>query len=299
MKQAKIAIIGAGAVGSTTAYALMLNQIPANIMLVDTDEQRCKGEVLDLSDALSFCPAATIAQATAKDAGQADIIIVSAGARQKLNQTRIELVDTNKKVLEAIFKSIAPINKQAIILMISNPVDVLTLLAQEINGLPRNQVFGSGTFIDSNRLRNYLAQKLDIAEQSIHAYVLGEHGDTQFPAWSISHIGGTPILEFPGVTQTLLDTAAKEARQKAYDIIACKEATYFGIAACAAALCSNIILDTKRVVPVSCFNESLDACLSMPAVLGKSGIEQILLPQLNEQEQQLLQKSAAALRSYF
>ncbi len=295
MKHKKIAIIGAGAVGSTTAYALMLKNIIAEIILVDIDEERCKGEILDLSDA-SFCSTSKIHGGTAQDAAQADIIIIAAGIRQKPKQTRIELIATNRSIISAILEQIRPISLHTIIIMVTNPVDILTLDAQQSSGLPRNQVFGSGTFLDTQRLCGILAKKLNIASQSIDAYILGEHGDTQFPAWSNAYIAGIPLHDFPQINQKELNQIAEKTRKKAYEIISCKGATYYGIATCVATMCQAIIFDQKLVMPLSCYIPSFDVCLSMPAVLGENGIEQILPIPLNEKEQQQLSHSAEHLQ---
>lgn len=296
MRHAKIAIIGAGSVGSTTAYALMWENIAAEILLVDIDEKRCKGEILDLSDALPFCWASKIKHGTAKDAGQADIVIIAAGTRQKPGQSRSKLITKNQSIIHSIIDEMKPINQNTIIIMVTNPVDTLTYYAQEIAGLPKNQIFGSGTFLDSQRLRNILSKKLNIAEQSIEAYVLGEHGDSQFVAWSCMSLAGIPFFDFPIFSPKDLDAMAEETRTKVYEIIACKEATYFGIAACVANICQCIIFDQKRVIPLSCFIEQYDTCLSMPVVLGENGIEQIIPIRLNEKELKKLEKSAKKLR---
>lgn len=292
----RIAIIGAGSVGSTTAYALMLKNIAAEIMLVDIDCTRCMGEVLDLEDAASLQQSASIRQASIKEAGAADIILLAAGARQQVRQSRTQLLDANKEVISSIIKQMQPINKQALIIVISNPVDIMTRLVQITSGLPTNQVFGSGTILDSLRLRVLLKQKIGIAEQSIHAYILGEHGDTQFPVWSSATIAGIPITQFSGLTQSILDTCADQARQKVYDIIACKQATYFGVATCVAVMCEAILCNTKQILPLSTYVSDLDVCLSVPCVLGRNGIEQILLDGLNGLEREQLAASARVLK---
>ncbi len=296
MNHSKIAVIGAGAVGSTTAYALMLKNIAAEIMLVDVDEERCKGEILDLSDALSFSKTSVIRHATSQEAGQADIIIITAGARQKPDQDRVALIETNKKVIYSIIENISPIQKNALILMVTNPLDILLLCAQEHAGLPRKQVFGSGTFLDTQRLRGIIAKKLNVAQQSINAYILGEHGDTQFAAWSSAQVGGIPLSDFPALTSKDLQEIEQETRQKAYEIISCKGATFFGIAACVTKICEAIIFNQKLVLPLSCYIDSLEVCLSMPVVLGQNGIEQIFSIPLNEQEQTKLNHSAHYLK---
>ncbi len=295
MEYTKIAIIGAGAVGTTTAYALMLSDVAAEIMLVDINEVRCRGEILDLSDALSFYEASKIRGGTAQDARDAHIIIIAAGARQEPDQDRLELLKTNKRIITSVIESLKPINKEAIIIMISNPLDLLTLHAQEIADLPRNQIFGTGTYLDSKRLQGFLAQKLNVAEQSIQAYILGEHGDTQFPAWSCSDVEGVRLSQF-GLDQKELDAIAQATKDKAYEIIACKGATFYGIAACVTSICESIVFDQKRALPLSVYVPEFDVCLSMPAVLGSKGIEKMLPIKLSDEEQKLLKTSAKKLR---
>ncbi len=297
MKHTKISIIGAGAVGSTIAYALMLKNVAAEINLVDVDEIRCRGEILDLSDALSFCGPSLIRGETAKNAGKSDIIIIAAGKRQEPREDRITLLNANKKIIKSILQELQPINKESIIIIVTNPVDILTLYAQELINHPRSQLFGSGTFLDTQRLRGLLSKKLQIAEQSIHAYILGEHGDSQFPAWSCARIAGIPLQDF-GLSESELEIIARETRERAYEIIKYKGATFYGIATCVAALCRTILFDQKRVTPVSCYLDQYDVCMSMPVVLGKNGINNILQPPLNKNEREQLDESAQAIKKY-
>ncbi len=297
MKHTKISIIGAGAVGSTIAYALLLKNVAAEISLIDINEARSKGEILDLSDAISFCGPSLIHGDTPKNAGKSDIIIIAAGKRQEPDEDRITLLKTNKKIIKSIIDEIQPINKGSIIIMVTNPVDILTLYAQELLNHPRSQIFGSGTFLDTQRLRGLISHKLHIAEQSIHAYILGEHGDTQFPAWSCARIAGIPLKDF-SLSDQEPEMMAKETRQKAYEIIKRKGATFYGIATCVAALCRTIIFDQNRATPVSCYLEQYDVCLSVPVVLGENGIAKILQLPLNKEEMDKLKYSAQAIKEY-
>lgn len=296
MNAGKIAIIGAGAVGSAIAYTLASKNTNAEIFLIDIDQKRCKGEILDLSDALPFCQTSHIKSGSIKDAKNADIIIIAAGVRQKIDQPRIDLYRQNKKIFENIIAKLMPVKKEAIIIVVTNPVDLLTLQTLKLTKLPKTQVFGSGTILDSMRLRGLLAEKLNISMHSIHAYILGEHGETQFPAWTISSIAGVPITEFPGIKQNELDGLANKARNRVYDIIKCKGSTYYGVASCVTSLCENILFDQKKIIPLSCFIKELNVCLSMPCVLGIKGIEQIISIPLNTQEKELLKKSAQFLK---
>jgi L-lactate dehydrogenase len=276
-----------------------LRNIAAEIILVDIDEARCHGEILDLSDALTFDGISKIRPGTARDASHADIIIIAAGKPQKSGESRLDLLATNKKIISDIFTLITPISKAAIVIMITNPVDVLTAFAQSISGLPHNQIFGTGTFLDTLRLRGIIAEKTNIAKSSINAYVIGEHGDSQVVAWSTAEIAGTPVAQFPGIQQKDLAGIAQQVKDTAYEIIKCKGSTHFGIAACIATLCQAIIGDQKIIVPVSTYIAEYDAVLSMPAIIGEKGIEKILSIPLNDDEKTKLKNSAEQLKSYY
>lgn len=296
MKHSKIAIIGAGSVGSTTAYALLLKKITAEIILVDINENRCHGEILDLSDTLSFGNTSQISTGTAQDAGRADIIIIAAGKAQTPGQTRADLWQSNATIITNIINSIKPINPQAIIIMVTNPLDALTGLTQSLSGLPHNQVFGSGTFLDTLRLRGIIAQKINIDPASVNAYVIGEHGDSQCVAWSSADIAGTPIEKFPGITKKDLEIFTQQTKDKAYEIIACKGSTFFGIATCVAAICEAIIFNQNTIMPLSIYIPEYNSYLSMPAVLGENGIQKIIPIPLNNDEKQKLYESSQQLQ---
>ncbi|HRN78354.1 MAG TPA: L-lactate dehydrogenase [Candidatus Dependentiae bacterium] len=296
MNHKKIAIIGAGSVGTTTAYALILYNTPAEIILIDIDHNRCKGEVLDLADTIGFSSTPGIYSGTCQDACNADIIVIAAGARQKPGQKRSELLETNKKVVEAVLDQLRFVQKHAIVIMVTNPLDPLTWYAQEKLSLPRAQIFGTGTFLDSQRLQGILSQKLNISRESIQAYILGEHGDMQFPAWSITRINEKPLAMF-NLSEETLNTIAQETRNKAYEIISCKGATFYGIATCVAIICHAIIFDKKFILPLSIYLENFGVCMSMPAILGKQGIEQVLDITLNSHEQESLARAATVLKN--
>lgn len=291
----KIAIIGTGAVGTTTAYACIMRNICAEIMLVDIDNDRCQGEAIDLADTLSFSQASRVFRATYKEAAQADIIIITAGKPQKPNQPRTELLTTNMVIIQEIIQKLQPINPNAVLIMVTNPVDPLTLYAQRSKILPTNQIFGSGTLLDSQRLRNLISQRIDIAEESIHAYIIGEHGETAFPVFSAAHVGGTPLNKL--ITHDELQNLAEQAKHKVYDIIQCKGYTNYGVASCVAAMCENIIFDQNRIMPASCFLPKYDICMSIPAAIGARGICQTFLPSFNQIEEELFKKTLIKLQS--
>ncbi|KAI9253463.1 lactate dehydrogenase B [Phascolomyces articulosus] len=295
MGGSKVAIIGAGSVGATIAYAIMLRDVASEILLVDVAEEVVHGQVLDLSDA-NLITSTKVRGATYQEAGQADVIIITAGAKQKPGESRTQLIDRNYKILQSVIGAMKPIRQQSIMILISNPVDVLTHIAQQLADIPRNQVFGAGTFLDTSRLRGLLAQKLEVSANSIHAYVLGEHGDTQFVAWSSASVAGKPLLSFPEFKEGDKEIIEKKIANKAYDIIKAKGATYYGIGACTASLVEAILLDKREVRPLSVYVDSLGTVLSVPAKLGFDGIERVFDIPLNEPERTRLEESAASLK---
>lgn len=298
MKQPVIAIIGAGSVGSTLAYSLLLHNVAAKILMVDVNTDKCEGEVQDLQDALAISETSVVQTASLQEAGQADIIIITAGIAQKPGQTRLEILQTNHDIIRSVVSAMKPIKKSSIIITVTNPVDIITRFVQELSGLAKQQVFGSGTLLDTIRLRGFLAQQIGVNPSSIDAYVLGEHGDNQFVAWSTAQIGGVPLHAFIS-SQKTLDDIAFQARHKVYDIIAHKGFTAFGVASSLVMYCKSIIGDTQRIYPVSCFIEDFGVYLSMPAVLGLNGVEKILQPILNTQEREKLVQSADILNECY
>jgi len=296
MNSTKISVIGAGAVGATTAYAIMLRNLAAEIILIDIDATRCEGEILDISDALSLTRASQIKRGTIEDARESNIVVICAGARQKPGQKREDLLEINKKVVTSIVSDLNPINPNTVIIIVTNPVDIMTYYAQQVSELPRCQVFGTGTFLDTQRIRGFIAKRLEIASQSVHAYMLGEHGDTQFVAWSSASIAGRPLMDFPQINSNILDNFLQKTRDKAQAIIKHKGATFYGIAACVSAMCENIIFNRKYVMPLSVHIKEFDVCMSIPAVLGLKGTEKIIDIPLNADEQRAWEISGRKLR---
>ncbi|MBN1549537.1 L-lactate dehydrogenase [Candidatus Babeliales bacterium] len=299
MRHSAVAIIGAGSVGTTTAYALIMRNLVPHIMLVDKNNKKCIGEVLDLTDALPFSVASRIHAVTIKEAREADIIIIAAGARQEPGQDRADLVKTNRTIVCSIMQDLKPLKTDTIIIVVTNPVDIMTRVVQASSGLPITQVFGSGTLLDTQRLRSLLTKQLHIAEQSLHVNILGEHGDAQFVAWSSASVAGVPLVKFAGLSRTQCAKLEDTVRQEVYRIIECKGATFFGVGTCVAVLCETILFDQKRVLPVSCYLEDLDVALNMPAVLGRRGIQQIIKTPLNNEEQKKLETAAEKLKSLY
>lgn len=258
-----------------------------------------KSQVADLSDATFHGNTTTrVRSGTHKEAGQCDIVVIAAGAKQKKGESRTDLIGRNKSILESAISDMKPFREDTVLLLVANPVDVLTYFAQQYSDLPRQQVIGSGTFLDSARLRGILAKKAEVAASSIDAYVLGEHGESQFVAWSLASIGGVPLSSALSSLDRAVDKTAiaDETKNKATSIIENKGATNYGIGGVAASICKSILFDEKIVRPVSYYQDGLGVCLSMPAVLGRGGIVRSVPMPLDGEEKRLLEQSAKTLK---
>jgi L-lactate dehydrogenase len=291
----KIAIIGAGRVGSTIAYSFLLKSLASEIILVDVQKERCDGEVRDLADTLTFCQTSRVLQGTFEQARSADIIVISAGHAQQPGETRLDLYHKNKDIIASIMHNLEPLNPSAIIIMVTNPLDIMTRIAQQNSSLPTQQIFGTGTWLDTQRLRRYLGTALNVSPNSIDTMIIGEHGDAQCVVWSHTLCGGTPIADM-GLTKQQLSEIAANARNEAYVIIEKKCGTYYGIAACVADICQTIIFDRKQIMPLSVYVPEYDVCLSVPVVLSAQGIERYTPMSLNTQEQLCLEHAAKKLK---
>ncbi|HJM68546.1 MAG TPA: lactate/malate dehydrogenase family protein [Candidatus Babeliales bacterium] len=299
MKQTQIAIIGAGSVGTATAYNLILINIVSEIILVDCNTKKCQAEVDDLADTLPWSTTRSIRTGNYKEAAQADIIIICAGKPQQPGQSRADLVTDNAKIIRSIFNEMGPISKDSIIIMVTNPVDTLTQLAQNLSGLPTNQVIGSGTLLDTIRWRGFISKEITTGEQSIEAYVIGEHGENQVALISSANIEGVPLDEYPKLGNKKLEELAKKAKLKVYGLVENKGCAEFGVAACVTALCKCIIFNENLVTPVVTYSKEYKTCMSLPVNLGAKGIFEQVYIATNEKEQQALQESAEQLRKMY
>ncbi len=284
MSDYTIAIIGTGTVGSNIAYTLITEKIPAKILLVDINTKKCIGEKLDLEDACAFMGATNVNLATLQEAAYADIIIITAGIAQKPEQTRKDLLASNSVIIQSLIDTMGPIKKTSIIIMVTNPVDILTLQIQEMGLLPRNQIFGSSTFLDTLRLKNAIAEKYDVNLNAVDTMVIGEHGDNQFALWSKTRINRISIKNISFFTPQILDALEESAKKKAYSIIDAKGSTAFGVATCVSTYCKAILKNTPIILPVSCYQQDATICMSMPIILGKTGIQKQVPLLLDEQE---------------
>ncbi|KAL6251009.1 hypothetical protein RBB50_001217 [Rhinocladiella similis] len=300
--RSRIAILGAGSVGSAIALCLILNPVASEVLLVDPNTAQRDAQVKDLEDATTYHGAVggggvRIRAGTHKEAGQCDIVVISAGAKQRHGETRTALLGRNLAILKSATNDMKPFSKHTVILLVANPVDVLTFFCQKFSGLPQQQVIGSGTFLDTARLRGILAEKVGVDASSVDAYVLGEHGESQMVAWSCVTVGAMPLDRcLPPGTDIDRKAIALETKDKAAKIIEAKGATAYGIGALSAAICKSILFDQRIVRPISHWIEDLGCCLSLPVILGRKGIVRSLSMPLNKEERDLLAKSADALK---
>lgn len=302
----KVAIIGCGFVGSATAFALMQSGMFSEIVMLDSDRAKAEGEALDISHGLPFSKPASIYAGDYDDIADASIIIVTAGAAQKPGETRLDLIKKNVAIFKTIIPEIAKRNFKGILLIVANPVDILTYVAHKLSGLPDDRVFGSGTVLDSARLKYSLGEHLDIDPRSIHAFIIGEHGDSEFAAWSSANVSGIEINHFCEMRGYFHDHAehmeqiAEDVKNAAYDIISKKHATYYGIAMSAKRICEAIVRDEKSILPVSSIQHGRyginDVALSIPVIVGKDGIESEVPFALSDEEIKRLRDSAATLK---
>ena len=302
----KVVIVGAGDVGSTFAYTLAQSGIADYIGIIDLNQQLVTGQVLDLAHGLPYFPSVKIQAATRADYADARVIIITAGAKQHPGETRLKLVKQNTAIINAIMDDITRQNSQAVIVIVTNPVDALTYLAWQHSGYDRRRVIGSGTVLDSARFRFYLGQHCGVDVHNIHAYILGEHGDSEFAAWSLTHLAGMPMDVYCANCHKCTDWAAakekivEQVRDSAYHIIEYKGATYYAIGQALLHIVSAILRDQKSVLTVSTILQHeydlQEVCLSVPVIIGKSGIEAIVEANLTEGETRLLNNSADSIR---
>ncbi|MBU0576716.1 L-lactate dehydrogenase [Patescibacteria group bacterium] len=299
----KVSIIGCGRVGITTAYAILLQGITNELVLYNRSLDKIKGEKLDLEHGMTFLDhAEIIATDDFADLTDSDVIIYTAGSSQKPGETRLDLVENNTAILEKILPQIINYAPNAILLFIANPVDILTYKAYLMANWPKGRIFGSGTTLDTSRFRFHLSEFIHVNPQSIHAYILGEHGDSSFPALSSASVGGQPLISFPNFSAEKAMIAYQKTQEAAYKIIEAKGSTYYGIASVVARLVEAILRDEKAIFPVSVplhqYYEQNGVALSVPCVIGRSGVEEIIEIKLSWEEKQKLEKSANTLKSY-
>lgn len=301
----KVAVIGCGFVGSASAFALMQSGLFSEMVLIDVDRKRAEGEALDIRHGVPFSSPMKIYAGEYEDIADAAIVVITAGANQKPEETRLQLVDKNAKIMKSVVTQIAKLNFQGILLIVANPVDILTDIAMRCSGLPENRVFGSGTVLDSARLKYRLGEHLGVDSRSVHAFIIGEHGDSEIAAWSSANVSGVPLSRFCEMRghfnhEDNEENIADEVKNSAYEIIAKKSATYFGIAMVVKRICHAVVRDEKSIFPVSIRMHGEyglhDVVLSMPAIVGANGVEKSIPISLDEKEQRKIRESAETLK---
>lgn len=301
----KVVIIGCGFVGASCAFALMQSGLFSEMVLIDSDKAKAEGEALDISHGIPFAKPIKIYAGDYDDIKNASIVIVTAGANQKPNETRLDLVKKNICIFKSIIPEITKRNYKGILLVVSNPVDILTTVAQKLSNLPENKVFGSGTVLDTARLKYELGNHLNVDLRSVHAFIIGEHGDSEIPAWSSANVSGIPLNKFCEMRGYFnhdegMKRIAESVKNSAYEIISKKNATYFGVAMAVKRICEAVVRDEKSILSVSSkINGEFGIegiSLSMPAIVGKDGIECLVPIQLNEDEIKKLKHSSETLK---
>lgn len=292
----KVMIVGTGNVGTSIAFALLNQRTSVNeIILSDIDDADAAGEVMDLSDVLAVSPSfARLRHGGYEAAAECDICIITAGASQKPGETRTDLLQKNATILRSIVDPMMDSGFDGIFLVVTNPVDTLSMLTCEYSGLPHERVIGSGTVLDSARLRYYLAEELDVHPKSVHAYQVGEHGDSEFTLWSSANVGGESIVAH--VPQHRREQIEEAVRNKAYEIIKLKGATHYGIAGCVVQIVNCILNDEHRVLSVSTFDDNNNVYNGFPAIIGRRGVIRRLESAMTESENVKFQRSVNALR---
>ena len=300
----KIAIIGCGFVGSASAFALMQSGLFSEIALLDADRSRAEGEALDISHGVPFVGNVRVYAADYDDITDAGIIVVTAGAAQKPGETRLDLVHKNVAIFRSIIPELKKRDYQGILIIVSNPVDVLTLAALRMSGFPENRVFGSGTVLDTARLKTELGRHLSVDSRSVHSFILGEHGDSEIVAWSSANVSGVPLSDFCEMRgfhqhEEAMQRIAESVKNSAYEIIEKKHATYYGIAMSVVRICRAVVMNERSILPVSSMMHGEygveGLALSMPAVVGADGVETRVPVVLSVPEQEALRASAEAL----
>lgn len=304
----KIGLIGTGYVGSTTAYTLMLQGIASELVLIDKNQDKAQGETLDLIHSMSFIHPVEIYTGDYKDLNKAEIVIISAGPSISKGETRLDLAVKNYNILKEIIPQIMNYNDNCILLVVTNPVDVLAYAALKISGLDKSKVIGSGTVLDSSRFRSVISEKLEVDARNIHGYIIGEHGDSQVAAWSLTNIMGIQFDEFcekhcenydPAVKKEITD----EVKNSAYKVIEKKGATSFAVALAIAKITKSILRDENSILTVSSYIDDPfygihDVFLSLPCVVNRKGVSKTLKVPLSSKEHNALIKSAEVIKKF-
>lgn len=300
----RIAVVGLGNVGASFAFCLLLRRLAAEIVLIDANRKKAEGEAMDLNHAVPFGPPTRIWAGDYEDCRSAAVVVITAGAAQRPGETRLQLLDRNLAIFRDIVPRVVEHNPNALLLIATNPVDILSYASYKISGLPAHRVIGSGTILDTARFRYLLGQHFSVDARSVHGLILGEHGDTEVPAWSLANIAGIRLEDYCRLhnvphDQSAFDRIFTETRDAAYKIIDCKGATYYAVAAGLVQIVEAVVRDQKTVLTTSTLLEGAyglrDVYMSLPTIIGAKGIVQVLTPELSAHELAKLRHSAEVL----
>ena len=301
----KVVVVGCGFVGSSSAFALMQSKLFSEMVLIDADHDRAEGEAMDISHGMAFASPMKIYAGTYDDITDAEVIVITAGANQKPDETRLDLIRKNSAIMKSIIGEIKKRPFEGILLIVSNPVDILTYIALKESGYPANRVIGSGTVLDTGRIRYELGEHLGVDCRSIHAFIIGEHGDSELAAWSEARVGGMPINDFCELRghydhEASMEIIFNSVKNSAYEIIEKKGATFYAVALAIRRIAEALIRDEHSLLTVSGYcsgaYEIEDVCIGLPMILGRDGIENIVEIPLNQLEKDNLHESANALK---
>jgi len=294
----KIVIIGCGNVGMSYAYALLNQRTKVEeLVLIDINKEKIVGEAMDLNHCLAFAPSKIkIKAGDYSDCNDATIICIAAGKNQDVGETRLDLINKNYEVFKSIITEINKTNFNGIYLIATNPVDIMTYITKEISGFPSNRVIGSGTMLDTARLRYLVGEELNVNPKNVHAYVIGEHGDSEFVAWDSAIVGLKPVKEY--VEKNILENIALSVKNSAYEIIEKKGATYYGIGMCLVRITNAILDNDNSILSLSVYNEEKDLYYGLPAILNKQGVKKIIEIDLSSKENEKLNETINIINEY-
>lgn len=305
LESRRIAIVGAGAVGATLAYALMIRGQADELVLIDVNRAKAEGEAMDLSHGLPFVRPVDVHVGDYADCAGADVVVITAGAASRPGETRLDLAERNAGIFRQIIPDVVRYNADGILLVVTNPVDVLTYLTLKLSGRPATRVIGSGTVLDSARFRYLLAEHCGVDPRNVHAHIIGEHGDSAVPVWSLANIAGTRLTDYCVVCHQDCDGIPRDkifhqVRDAAYDVIQRKGATFYAIGLSVASIVESVLRNQHSVLPISSLMQGPydmeDVCLSLPTIVGSEGVIQVLDLPLSEDELAGLRQSASVLR---
>lgn len=306
LKNVKISIIGAGFVGATTTYALMLGGLCEELVLVDVNKDKAIGEAMDISHGAAFVKPVKVMSGDYEDTKGSDIVVITAGAAQKPGETRLDLVNKNIGIYRQIIPEIVKYSPDSILLVVSNPVDILAYVAYKLSGFPRERVIGSGTVLDTSRFRTLLAEYLDVDARSIHGYIIGEHGDSEIAAWSLTNIAGVNLKEYVSITEkgkgdlSFMEYIPLSVKNAAYEMINTKGYTNYAVALAVRRICEAITGDEKAILTVSSLLDGeyglKDLYIGIPSIVGKEGVKKVIEVPLKEKEREDFIASAETMK---